>query len=179
SDAGDEPLAEGGIATLHVKVSIGGEVVVDAGDVEWTHPSDVLGGMLIDGLAASLLGKKKGDEVPLTQKLPADFRDEQHRGKDATLELRVEGVQRVTLPAVDDAFVAEMDYDSIDEMKSELKADLEKRVGAQIERMTDDAVAESLLAAAPFDVPPSLVTAETEKMLRRYEMQLRQQSIPE
>jgi len=114
ADAGDEPLAESGIATLHVKVSIDGQVVVDAGDVEWRHPSDVLGGMLVENLAATLLGKKKGDAVAITQKLPADFRDEQHRGKDATIELVVEGVQRVTLPEVDEAFAAEMDYDSID-----------------------------------------------------------------
>src|SRR6185295_14329005 len=65
SDAGDEPLADGGIATLHVKVSIGGELVVDAGDVEWQHPSDVLGGMLVTNLAATLLGKKKGDTATL------------------------------------------------------------------------------------------------------------------
>jgi trigger factor len=179
ADAGDEPLAESGIATLHVKIAVGDEVVVDAGDVEWQHPSDVLGGMLVENLSTSLLGKKKGETVSLKEKLPADFRDEKHRGAEATIELRVDGVQRVTLPAVDDAFAAEMDYDSLDEMKSEIKADLGKRVGAQIERMTDDAVAESLLAAAPFDVPPSLVASETERMLRRYEMQLRQQSIPE
>jgi trigger factor len=179
ADAGDEPLAESGIATLHVKISVGDEVVVDAGDVEWQHPSDVLGGMLVENLSTSLLGKKKGETATLKEKLPADFRDEKHRGVEATIELRVDGVQRVTLPVVDDKFAAEMDYDSVDEMKTEIRADLGKRVAAQIERMTDDAVAESLLAAAPFDVPPSLVAAETEKMLRRYEMQLRQQSIPE
>jgi trigger factor len=179
ADAGDEPLAESGIANLHVKIAVGDEVVVDAGDVEWQHPSDVLGGMLVENLATALLGKKKGETTTLKEKLPADFRDERHRGAEATIELRVDGVQRVTLPVVDDAFAAEMDYDSLDEMKTEIKADLGKRVGAQVERMTDEAVAESLLAAAPFDVPPSLVAAETERMLKRYEMQLRQQSIPE
>ncbi len=179
ADAGDEPLHELGIATLHVKVAVGGEVVVDAGDVEWRHPAEALGGMAVPDLPATLLDKKKGDVATLKMTLPADFRDEQHRGKEAQIELRVEGVQRVTLPAADDAFAAEMDYDSLEDMKTEIKADLGKRAAAQIERMTDDAVAESLLAAAPFDVPPSLVAAETEKMLRRYEMQLRRQSVGE
>jgi trigger factor len=179
ADAGDEPLAESGIATLHVKVSVGAETVVEAGDVEWQHPSDVLGGMLVTNLAATLLGKKKGDVANLKEKLPADFRDEQHRGKEADLELRVDGVQRVSFPAVDDAFAAEMDYDSVDEMKTELKKDLEKRKVAQLERLTDEAVAESLLAAVPFDLPPSLVEAESHRMLQKYEMQLRQQGVGE
>lgn len=179
ADAGDEPLADRGIATLHVKVSVGDEVIVEAGDVEWQHPSDVLGGMLVENLATTLLGKKKGESATLKEKLPQDFRDEKHRGQEATIALRVDGVQRVTLPALDDAFAAEMDYDSLAEMQAEVKTDLGKRAESQLERMTDDAVAESLLAAAPFDVPPSLVASETERMLRRYEMQLRQQGIGE
>lgn len=179
ADAGDEPLAEHGVATLHVKIAVEGETVVDAGDVEWQHPSDVLGGMLVENLAATLLGKKKGDAVALKEKLPADFRDEKFRGKEAAVELRIDGVQRVTLPPIDDAFAAEMDFDSLDEMKADLKKDLEKRAAAHVERLTDEAVAESLLAAAPFDVPPSLVEAESGRMLDRYEMQLRQQGIDE
>ena len=179
ADAGDEPLAESGIATLHVKIAVGDETLVDAADVEWQHPSDVLGGMLVENLAASLLGKKKGDEVSLTTKLSSDFRDEQHRGKEAAITLRVDGVQRVTFPPIDDVFAGEMDYDSLADMQEEIKKDLEKRAAAQLDRMTDDAVAESILAAVPFDVPPSLVEAESEKMLRRYETQLRQQGIGE
>jgi trigger factor len=179
ADAGDEPLAENGIATLHVKIVVDGETVVDAGEVEWQHPSDVLGGMLVENLASSLLGKKKGDVVQLATPLPQDFRDEKHRGKTAQIELRVDGVQRVTFPAIDDAFAAEMDYESVDEMKGELKKELEKRASAHVERLTDEAVSEALLAAVPFDVPPSLVAAETERMLKKYEMQLRQQAVGE
>jgi trigger factor len=179
ADAGDEPLAENGIARLHVKVSVGGATVVDAGDVEWQHPSDVLGGMLVENLAATLLGKKKGDVAKLTEKLPADFRDEEHRGKDAEIELYLDSVQRVTYPAVDDAFAAEMDYDSVADMQAEVRKDLEKRRASQIERLTDEAVAEALLAAVPFDLPPSLVAAESERMLKKYEMQLRQQGVGE
>jgi trigger factor len=179
SDAGDEPLAEHGIAALHVKITVGGETVVDAGDVEWQHPSDVLGGMPVENLAASLLGKKKGESATLKATLSADFRDERFRGKDADIEVRLDSVQRVTFPAVDDAFAAEMDYDSLAEMQAEVRKDLDRRLAAQVERRTDDAVAEALLAAVPFEVPPSLVAAESGRMLRRYEMQLRQQGIGE
>jgi len=177
--AGDDPLAEHGIATLHVKIVTGGETVVDVGDVEWQHPSDVLGGMLIENLATRMIGRKKGDVLELTEKLPQDFRDEKHRGAEATVSLRVDGVQRVTYPAIDDAFAGVMDYDTLDQMKAELRKDLEKRAASEIDRRTDEAVAESLLTAVAFDVPPSLVEAESEKMLRRYEMQLRQQGVGE
>lgn len=179
ADAGDEPLAESGIAALHVKITVGDKTLVDVPGIEWQHPSDVLGGMLVENLSTSLLGKRKGETVTLTENLPKDFRDEQYRGQPARIELVLEGVQRVSYPAVDDAFAADMDYDSVDEMKAEIRKDLEKRLGERLERATDEAVAESLLAAVPFDVPPSLVAAEKDRMLRRYEMQLRQQGIGE
>lgn len=179
ADAADEPLAESGIATLHVKISVGEKTLVDVPGIEWQHPSDVLGGMLVENLSTSLLGKKKGETVTLTENLPKDFRDEQFRGQPAKIELTLEGVQRVTYPAIDDAFAADMDYDSVDEMKVEIRKELEKRLGERLERATDEAVAESLLAAVPFEVPPSLVAAEKDRMLRRYEMQLRQQGIGE
>jgi trigger factor len=179
ADAGEEPLAERGIATLHVKIDAAGKTIVDAGDVEWHHPSDILGGMRVEGLAAALTGKKKGDVVVLKQMLPQDFTDETFRGQEATIELRLDGVQKVTLPSLDDAFAAEMDYDTLDEMRAEVRKDLDKRMAAAAERMTDDAIAKALLDAVPFDVPPSLVAAESERMLRRYEIELRQRGVAE
>lgn len=179
ADAGDEPLAENGIATLHVKIDVDGKTIVDAGDVEWQHPSESLGGMEVKGLPEALLGKKKGDEVALTHALPGDFRDEEFRGKEAAIALRVEGVQRVSFPAIDESFAAEMDFDSLEEMRAQFRKDLEEHAAERQERLTDAAVGEALLAAVPFDVPPSLVVAETERMLGRYEVQLRNQGIAE
>jgi trigger factor len=179
SDGGDEPCREHGILTLAVKIAVGDAVVVDASDVEWQLGTDVLGGMAITGLSAGILGKKKGEEGTFTQALPADFRDEQYRGKDATITIRVDGVQHVTLPAADDAFAKEMDYEDTADMRAELRKKLEREAAANEERALDEAIVDALLAAVPFDVPPSLVNSETERMLRRYEMQLRQQGVPD
>ncbi len=179
SDAGDEPIAEHGIASLHVRLDVDGKTVVDAPDVEWQHPADSLGGMAVPGLAAALLGKKRGETAEVTTKLADDFREEEHRGKTATIRLTVEGVQHVVYPAVDDAFAAEMDYDSLDDMRAEIRKDLAKKAAGAAERALDGAIADALLAAVPFEVPPSLVASESDRMLKRYEMQLRQQAVPE
>ncbi|MCG3135391.1 MAG: Trigger factor [Planctomycetes bacterium] len=183
-DAGDEPLRAHGICTLAVKITStdanGAEqTVVEADDVEWQLGSDVLGGMLIAGLDAGILGKKKGDTVEFRQPLPADFRDEQWRGKDAVISVRIDAAQHVDLPEVTDAFAKDMDYDSVEDMRKELRKKLERQAESSKERALDEAIVDALLAAAPFDVPPSLVTSETERMLRRYEAQLRQQGVPD
>jgi trigger factor len=179
-DAGDEPLRERGIVTLEVRIAVGDETIVDAKDVEWQHGAgDVLGGMAIDGLQAGLLGKRKGDTATFTQKLPDDFRDEARRGQDAAVTLIVQGVQHVELPALDDAFAKEMDYDGVEDMRKELRKKLERQAEQRKDAALDGAIVDALLGAVPFEVPPSLVAAETERMLRRYEAQFRRQGVPE
>jgi trigger factor len=179
ADAGDEPLRDRGIVALHVRIDVGGETVVDAGDVEWQAGSDMLGGMEIAGLSASLVGKKKGESAEFTQKLPDDFKDEAHRGKDAKVTLTLENVQHVTLPEVNDEFAKEMDYDGVEDMRKELRKKLERQAEQNKDAALDGAIVEALLAAVAFEVPPSLVAAETERMLRRYEAQFRRQGVPE
>lgn len=178
-DAGEEGLRERGVVTMHVKVTVGDETIVDAHEVEFQHGGDVLGGMEVAGLSAALLGKAKGETVTLAQKLPDDFRDEAHRGKEAAFAFTLEGVQHVELPAADDAFAKESDYEGVDDMRAELRKKLERDAENGKDAALDRAIVASLLAAAPFDVPPSLVASETRRMLQRYEAQFRRQGVPE
>ena len=179
ADAGDEPLAEHGIATLHVEIRVGEETVLSADDVEWQHPSSILGGMLVEGLPETMLGKKKGEGATFHEKLPQDYRDEKWRGADAEIVLRIDGVQRVDFPALDEAFAKEMDYDTVDEMRAELRKELDRSRAARAEKALDDAIVDALLQAVPFDVPPSLLASEAQRVLGRYEVELRRQGIPE
>ncbi len=178
-DAGDDPLAEAGIATLDVKIECEGETIVDESDVEWTHPSDVLGGMLIEGMAAGLLGKKKDETGEFTVPLPDNFRVDELRGKDASVLLTVTGVQRVNVPALDDEFAAELDYDDVDELRGDVQKQLERELETHSERALDNAIIESLLTTIEFDLPPSLVRRETGRMLARFQTQLQQDGTPE
>lgn len=178
-DAGDEPLRAKGIVSLGVKISVGDETIVDAQGVEWQAEGDVIGGMQIDGLCAGLVGKKKGESATFVQKLPDDFKDEQHRGRDANVVLSVESVQHVDLPEVTDDWAKEMDYEGVEDMRKELRRKLERAAEQNKDAALDRAIVDALLAATPFEVPPSLVAAETEKMLRRYEAQFRRQGVPE
>ncbi|MCE9634144.1 MAG: trigger factor [Planctomycetes bacterium] len=176
-DGGDDGLREKGIVSLQVKVQVGEETIVEAADVEWQHGPDVLGGMQIDGLSAGLLGKRKGETSEFTQKLPDDFRDEAHRGQDAKIALTIQTLQHVDLPEADDAFAKDMDYDDVADMRAELRKKLERQAEGNRDAALDGAIVEALLQAVPFDVPPSLIASETERMLRRYEAQFRRQGI--
>ncbi len=178
-EAGDEPLADRGIAELEVAVRVGEETLLEGAETQWQHPNPVLGGMQIDGLADGLLGERAGSSVVFKQVLPDDFRDEQFRGKEAEITLDVKGVQKVTLPEVDDAFAQDMDYDDLEEMRDELRKQFERRLDQARDDALDEAVIAALIEAIPFELPPKLREQETERTLRRYEARLREQGIPE
>lgn len=178
-DAGDEPLAENGIAKLAVTLSAGDNTIVDGEEIDWQHPSTLLGGMAVEGLLDALTGVTKGAKVELATKLPDDFRDEAQRGAAAKIVLDVKSVEHVKLPEVDAAFAEAMDYDDLDEMRAELTKQIARRKEAESDRALDDAVVDALIAAVPLDVPPSLVHAESGRVLRQYEMTLRRQGFPE
>lgn len=179
ADAGDEPVREKDVVILSVKIESGGETVVDASDVEWQVAGDVLGGMQIDGLAAAVTGKRRGESAEFTQKLPDDFTDEARRGQDAKITISIKSAQHVTLPELTEDWAKEMDYDGVADMRAEMRRKLERRAAQNRDSALDGAIVAALLGAVPFAVPPSLVSSETSKMLRRYEAQFRRQGVPE
>ncbi len=178
-DAGDAPLEEGGTATLAVRLECEGQVVVDETGIEWEHPSDVLGGMLVTGMAAGLVGKAKGAGAEFDVTLPENFRDDALRGKPAKVAVTLETVQRVVLPELNDSFAAELDYDDVAELRDDVRKRLERNVAQTLDRALDERIVEALLAAVPFELPPSLVKRETGRMLARYQTRLRQDGLPE
>ena len=130
-------------------------------------------------MATGLLGKKKGDSAEFEVPLPDNFRDENLRGKPAKVALTVESIQKVTLPELNDAFAAELDYDDVEELRDDIRKQLGRQVEVRLERALDERVVEALLEKVPFDLPPSLVRRETGRMLARYQTQMRQDGHPE
>ncbi len=179
SDAGEEPLEEHGIARLSVTLKAGDDAIVEDEEIEWQHPSTLLGGMPIEGILEGLVGAKKDDERTFSAQLPDDFRDEAHRGAEAAVVVKVLGVDHVRAPAADQTFAESMDYDDLDEMREDLRKQLERQAEAAADRLLDDAIVNSLLDAVPFEVPPSLVKSESGRVLREHEMMLRQQGVPD
>ncbi len=178
-DGGDGPLEERGIATLAINLTCNDETIVDETGIEWAHPSDVLGGMLIDGLADGMLGKKTGDEAEFTVNLPDNFRVDELRGKPAKVVLTVEAIQKVVMPELNDAFAAELDYDDVEELRADISNQLDRQAETRIERALDEKIVEAILEEVPFDLPPSLVRRETGRMLARFQTRLQQDGLPE
>lgn len=126
-----------------------------------------------------LVGAKTGavEEFQLT--LPGKLEDASLAGKSATLRISVRDVKRKILPEVDAAWLKELDFDDVNELKVEIR----KRVDRQKAQQAEDQVAEAILGkivdAANFPLPEGIVAKSAEDVLNRERIKAQQAGVPE
>ena len=91
-------------------------------------------------------------------KWPDDFPDEAQRGKtQERCACTLTDVKRKSLPALDDAFAREVgDFDSLDALHAAVREDLAAHAEREADAEVRQKLIDEMLAANPFDVPPTL-----------------------
>jgi trigger factor len=176
--AEDGVVAERDVVVMDAAVLVNGEKIIDAENVEYRHPSEVVAGVAVPGVAKAVVGQKKDGDFTLKVTLPGNFKLTEHAGKEADLKLTVRDVKRFHLPALDAAFAKTLDFDSVDELKSEARKAVEREKAAEAEKATDAAILDAILAKAPIDLPEGIVKREIGQVLSRYQADLHMQGAP-
>ncbi|HEY6739459.1 MAG TPA: trigger factor [Actinopolymorphaceae bacterium] len=159
----------GTLKTVEKAVDEGDHVVIDLAaykDGEPIEDAQVTGysykvgsGGLVDGIDDALTGLEAGAETTFTSQLVAG----EYAGQDVEIRLRLEAVKQQELPELDDDF-AELasEFDTLEELKADLRERLER--GKRIEQAgkARDAVLEKLLEPLDVPLPDGAVAAEVE-----------------
>ncbi|MEP7066436.1 MAG: trigger factor, partial [Gemmatimonadota bacterium] len=119
----------------------------------------VLGGeQAIPGIEELIMETTTGESTERPVKWPEDFPDEAQRGKTKKVRVTLTDVKRKSLPDLDDAFAREVgDFDSLDALHATVREDLSKHAEHEADSEVRQKLIDELLAANPFDVPPSWV----------------------
>jgi trigger factor len=124
-------------------------------------------GNLIEGFEEGLLGTAAGDAPTLELKFPEDYANAELAGREASFEIAVKQVKHKRLPELDEDFAAELGFDSIEELREDLRERMleadSQRVGAEFREAALDAA----VAAARIDLPETLVQAKAQEMWER------------
>ena len=124
-------------------------------------------GRFLPDLENGMKGHKAGETFTVDVQFPADYRNEQLKGKKAQFKVVLKEVQEPKLAELDDAFfkaqgLAEgQGLDALrDKVKAALEAEREKAVATRLKAQ----VLEQLLAANPIEVPQAMVAQETARL---------------
>ncbi|MCH5158520.1 MAG: trigger factor [Clostridiales bacterium] len=127
----------------------------------------------IPGFEDGLVGVKEGEERDVKVKFPDEYHAEELKGKDAVFHVVVHEVRYEEVPALDDEFVKDhTKYETVDEYKKGLKADLEKMAERRTRNERIDAAMNAITDKAECDIPDKLVNMEVDRMYHELEHQL-------
>ena len=168
------PLGEGDIAVLHLdRTDTGGaadhhdDVTVEIGAA--ANPP---------GFDAELIGLSIGEEKTFTIRFPADYAAEELRDTDVTYTAHLKGIQRRTLPELDDEFAKDIgEFESLAALRDRVRTDLQAEGEENARRQLRAELLKQLSQRISFELPGSLVEREIDRRLEEFARQLMTQNI--
>jgi trigger factor len=153
------------------------EGTIDGGAFEGGRADDYLlelgGGRLLAGFEEQLLGARAGEEREVRVSFPEDYHAQHLAGEDATFAVSVKEVREKLLPELDDDFASEAsEFDTLEELRDDIRARLAAAVGQRIEQDFRVAAIEAAVQNAEVEIPEELAEARAAERWERLERQL-------
>jgi len=166
SAAADDAVASDGmVATISHTAKLSGEpyppfeaqnVAVEVNREGFTHPE----------IDKALTGMKAGDVKSVKINIPNHAAAEDE-AKDLTidLELKVESLEELKLPALDDEFAKDLGFEGVDKLKTAVRDQLVTRAEGQKKAEIESNILNAIITENPFEVPPTLINSVIDDMI--------------
>jgi trigger factor len=153
---GVERAAQNGdFVSLDLSATVDGEEVPDASTTGLSY--EIGSGQLVEGIDEAIVGAEAGETRTFTTKLVAG----EHAGKDAEVSVTVQSVKQRELPEADDEFAQlASEFDTLDELKANLREQLGRMKTMQQGVQARDKVLDNLLETVEVPLPEKVVEAE-------------------
>ena len=121
---------------------------------------------------------KIDEEKDINVKFPEEYFSKELAGKDATFKVKVHEIKKKELPELDDEFAKDVsEFDSLKELKADIKAKQEEQNKEKAKYETQDAVIKALCEDIKVDIPSGMIEMEVENMLKDIEQRLSYQGL--
>jgi trigger factor len=135
-------------------------------------------GSVMAEIDEAVVGLSAGAEREVGVRFAQDHRNEQLRGKSGSARVKLVEVKEKVLPELDDELAKGLgEHQTLDELRAEVRRQLEARRAHENQRALEDKVVDALLAGHQFQVPEALVTRHMGHSVHRMREQMRRQGI--
>jgi trigger factor len=117
-------------------------------------------GNLIEGFEQGLLGASAGETRTVAVSFPSDYSNTELAGREASFEVLVKQVKQKLLPQADDDFALEMGFDSLGELREEVRERLLEVDRERVQADFREAALDAAAADAQIELPATLVRAK-------------------
>ena len=136
-------------------------------------------GRMLPDFETGTRGARAGETKSFPVKFPDDYGAAELAGKTAQFQVTIKQVEQPVLPALDEAFAKALGVPdgSLEKMRADVRANLEREVGQRLRGRTKAAVMEALPGVATLELPASLVQAEGQALVERALSDLQQRGM--
>ncbi len=179
-----KPVEEGEIEAddllyVDMKLIIDGDVLLNEQNVDIAARDVRIKGIPLTGLGDVLTGKNREDAVTFETAVPDDHENTEIRGKTAKFEFTIREVKRLEVPPIDAEFLAQIGFDSEDELRETVRSRLESQLDQTMQRLMREQVGNYLIEKTSLDIPEGLSQRQTERSVARRVIEMYQQGVPE
>lgn len=122
----------------------------------------------VPGFEEQIVGMKVGEEKDLNITFPESY-VEDLAGKDVVFKVKLNSLTTPELPELDDEFAKDVsEFDTLDEYKADVRANIAKRKDEQVENKFRSDVLRQAVANMTVDIPAVMIDDKVEEMIRGY-----------
>ena len=163
--ASGEPLLQsgGGRTILSEKKT---ELEIDVSDTRFP-----------ESFVNQVIGMVPGQEKQFELSLPADYEDRELANRLALYKVKVYEVREKRVPPVDDEFAKAAGYDSLAQMREDLRGRAQAEAEAEAQRVFRETVLREVVARSVVELPTTLVEREIDHLVEHVRESLREQQL--
>ena len=120
---------------------------------------------LVPGFEEQLEGASAGEDRTVTITFPDEYGADELAGKAAEFAVAVKEVKAKDLPELDDELAAEAGFDTLDELRDDIRERMAQADSAQIEAEFREAALDAAVENATVEAPDALVEARARELL--------------
>ena len=136
-------------------------------------------GQMLEAFEKAVRGMKSGESKTFPLAFPEDYHGKDVAGKEADFLVTVNKIESQNLPEVNDAFIKSLGLadGSVDALRADIQKNLAREVKFRVAARNKAAALDGVLKAAEFDVPKSLVAAESDRLVENARADLKARGI--
>ena len=142
-------------------------------------PIELGSGSLIPGFEDQLVGAKAGEDRTIEVTFPKDYPADNLKGQAATFDISVKEVKTSGEVKLDDDFAKSLGLQDLEQLKGLLRDQQSQELNGLTRTHMKRRLLDQLAEAHQFEVPPSMVDAEFDNIMRQLEHEASHEADPE
>lgn len=169
-----EPVQSGDLLTLELTFTHDGKQIAQTTESEVAvRPILTFKDAKLEGFESLVTGKNVHDVVEAKLPISAEADNDELRGKEVDLTIKIVGVQKYEYPELTDGFLDRIGgFVDEAELRTEVKKQLEKQLSYQQRQRVRQQITSLLTVAANWDLPPEMLRRQARRELERAVMEL-------